>query len=507
MPIYVNTNVSSLVAQRNLGNASSTLQTSMQRISSGLRINSARDDAAGLSVSTKMGTLVRSLDQTVRNANDGVSLAQTAEGAIGEIQNMLQRGRELAVQSANGSLSGQDRIDLASEWTALVAEVTRVASTASFNGVNLLDGSYTGQSFQIGTESSGTISFSMVNMTAGALGGSALGTNTYSTSVTGELGAEIASSGTSYTSSFTAGDLTLNGYRINAGSSDGVSASYATASAIAKAAAINAVTSSTGVVATVNSLALLGASFCGDASAYATAIADSELLINGVSIGALGAASGMVQRASDLAAAINAVKSTTGVTASLVVNSALSGRVSLYAADGRNISIVASTAASGGVIGLGIAQAGGSTTYVSTITLTSTSSSGITIGGTSSATFGLSNELGLNAASVSSGAGVSAIDLTTQSGAQAALAVLDKALVQTSSQRASLGAIQSRFNSAIATNQATSENLSIARGRIRDADFALETANLTRSQILQQAAASMSTQANSASSLALSLLQ
>src|ERR1700754_1715157 len=171
MSLSINTNVSSLTAQRNLGASQSSLATSMQRLSSGLRINSAKDDAAGLAIANRMTSQIRGMDQAVRNANDGISLAQTAEGALGEVTNNLQRIRELAVQSSNATNSPSDRTALNSEVNQLVSEIDRVSKQSDFNGTKLLDGSFNSQLFQVGANAGQTIQVSKIaNTTAAALG-------------------------------------------------------------------------------------------------------------------------------------------------------------------------------------------------------------------------------------------------------------------------------------------------------------------------------------------------
>src|SRR5688572_26811910 len=197
MPQVINMNIASMNAQRNLNQSQSALQTSLQRLSSGLRINSAKDDAAGLAITERFTSQIRGLNQASRNANDAISLSQTAEGALGEISNNVQRIRELAVQSANATNSASDRAALQNEVSQLVSEIDRVASQTAFNGVNLLDGSFTSQAFQVGANAGQTISISSISSArTSALGAS------YSASATG--GAVTANG-------LASGDLTING--------------------------------------------------------------------------------------------------------------------------------------------------------------------------------------------------------------------------------------------------------------------------------------------------------
>lgn len=484
----INTNVASLNAQRNLSTNNSALTTSLQRLSSGLRINSAKDDAAGLAIADRFTTQIRGSNQAARNANDAISLAQTAEGDLAQIGTNLQRIRELAVQSANASNSATDRVSLNNEASQLISEIDRVASASSFNGVKLLDGTFTTQTFQVGANntSNDRVSITAISSARSAALGVGSGSS-YSTTAT---------SAAVTTTALTAGMLSINGVAVGASTSDGVSTANATASAIAKVAAINAVSGSTGVTATVAATAVAGTSV----TAGTTAITAGSITINGVDIGAIAAGSALagVDRGGAVAAAINAKTTQTGVTATF---STSTGAVALSAADGRNIVLVnGATAGSSGLAA--------SATTLAGFTLSSTSSAGITIAdGTGAGSTATGLTLGYTAATATAGAGVSSLDLTTASGAQAALATIDTALASVNSSRASLGAYQNRFSSAINSLQTTSENLSASRSRIQDTDFAAETAALTRSQILQQAGTAMLAQANSLPNNVLTLLR
>ena len=475
----INTNVASLNAQRNLGKSQGALQTSLQRLSSGLRINSAKDDAAGLAISNRMSTQIRGLNQAVRNANDGISVAQVAEGAMQETTNNLQRIRELAVQAANASNSASDRQALNAEVTQLVAEINRAATSTTFNGVKVLDGSFSSQAFQIGANKGETISFSVGSMKADSLGvgnTSGYSTTTNSTATTGAL---------------VAGGLSLNGFQVGATTDDGVSQSgNADGSAIAIANAINAISGDSGVNASVNANTLTTTVTAGGTDI-------SGLEINGVSITAALTASAAAA-STEFAAAVNAVTDQTGVTAT--VTNATAGSVTLTAADGRNITI-GNASTGGGAGGSGLSNG----TTFGTVTLSSSGSAGITIGGSQAANAGL--VAGFDAASVVAGAGVSTIDISTVSGAENALAIVDAALSKVDSERANLGAIQNRLDSTIANLSNISENVASARSRVQDADFAKETAELTRNQILQQAGTAMLAQANQLPQSVLSLLQ
>jgi flagellin len=492
MAAFINTNIASLNSQRNLNGSQNGLTTSLQRLSSGLRINSAKDDAAGLAITERMSAQIRGNDQAARNANDGISLAQTAEGDLGQIGANLQRIRELAVQSANGSNSASDRASLNNEATSLIAEIDRVASSSSFNGNKLLDGTFTSQSFQVGANGTANDRISIDAISSAKASSLGVGSgSSYTTNL---------AVGTSVTSAaLAAGDLAVNGYSIGATTADGVSFANSNASGIAKAAAINAVTAQTGVTATVGATSAVGV--VATAAGASTATSAGDVLINGVDIGAIGAGSTAVDRGTQTAAAINSKTAQTGVTASADT----AGIVTLSAADGRNITVKTTTA--GGVgTGLNAAASSAGTTTTSKLTLSSTGSAGITLGGTAGLT-ATGQTVGYTAATATAGAGVSSLDLSTASGAQAALTTLDSALATVNSSRASLGAYQNRFSSVVTSLQTTSENLSASRSRIQDTDFAKETASLTRGQILQQAGTAMLAQANSLPNGVLALLR
>ena len=480
MAAFINTNLSSLNSQRNLNASQNSLTTSLQRLSSGLRINSAKDDAAGLAISERMSSQIRGNDQAARNANDGISLAQTAEGDLGQISSNLQRIRELAVQSANGSNSASDRASLNNEATSLIAEIDRVASSSSFNGLKLLDGSFTAQSFQVGANNTSNDRIA-INAIASAKA-SSLGVGSGSSYAT-----NLAQGAAVSTAALSAGDLAINGYQVGATAADGVSFANSTGSGIAKAAAINAITAQTGVTASVSASTATGIA----ASTPTAGVSANDVVINGVDIGAIAASTNAVDRGTQTAAAINAKSAQTGVTAS----SSTAGVVSLAAADGRNITVV-TTAAGGTGTGLNAGTSSAGTTTTSKLTLSSTGSAGITLGGSAGLT-ATGQTVGYTAATATAGAGVSSLDLTTAAGAQAALTTLDSALANVNNSRASLGAYQNRFSSVVTSLQTTSENLSASRSRIQDTDFAKETASLTRGQILQQAGTALLAQANS----------
>ena len=492
MASFINTNLASLNAQRNLTTSQSSLATSLQRLSSGLRINGAKDDAAGLAISDRLTSQINGSNQAARNANDGISLAQTAEGDLAQIGSNLQRVRELAVQASNASNSASDRASLNNEATQLISEIDRVASSSSFNGVKLLDGSFTSQSFQVGANNTANDRISIASIASAK--SASLGVGSGSSYSTASAGAAVG------TTALAAGDLAINGFSIGAATSDGVSFATPSASGIAVAAAINAATGSTGVTATVGTTAVAGTTVTG----FASATAAGDVKINGVDIGALGAAGSAAERGGQTAAAINAKSSQTGVTATF---NTTTGAVALAAADGRNVTVTTTAAATAVKTGLGSGGAAATTTS-SAVSLSSAGSAGITISdvsGAGAAASGLT--VGFTAATATAGAGVSSLNLGTAAGAQSALGTIDAALAGVNSSRAALGAYQNRFSSAVASLQTTSENLTASRSRIQDTDFAHETAALTRGQILQQAGTAILAQANSLPQGVLALLR
>jgi flagellin len=242
MPSIINTNLNSLNVQNNMSKSQSSLQTSLTRLSSGLRINGASDDAAGLSISDRMTSQVRGFSQAARNANDAISLAQTAEGSLGAVGNNLQRIRELALQSANSTNSASDRKALNAEAQQLLSEVQRVATSTQFNGLNLLDGTFSSAQFQVGANANQTISVSMAGATTNSLG-SFGGAGKSLTQTTG------GNAGLTATAWSNASTIAINGTTIGASVAT-TAAGFTAGSAAAKAAAINAQTSVTGVTAT-----------------------------------------------------------------------------------------------------------------------------------------------------------------------------------------------------------------------------------------------------------------
>jgi len=507
----INTNTSAIAAQNSLRTSGLNQTTAMERLSSGIRINSAKDDAAGLAITTRMTANIRGLNAAIRNANDGISLTQTAEGSLSSIGDNLQRIRELAVQSANSTNNATDRAALHAEASQLVSEIDRIAANATFNGIKLLDGSYQDQNLQVGAgnEFNDRISISIASAKSSSLGVG--GGSSYST-VVNSTTAGVGST------ALLSGALSINGFVVGAASTDGVSSTGSDSSGIAVAAAINAVSGQSGVTASVikteQAGTAVGNSTVG-ATGYSAVLASGAVAINGVSLGTIEAASSNIARGAQMTAAINAKSGQTGVIAEF---STTDGAVKLSASDGRNIEIKiasAGTAITSAMTGLthttGSTGGSGVTTVVrSSIKLSSSNASGITIGGITSAgvaAAGLSSATAYTAATATAGAGVSTVDLTTATGSQTALSTLDKAINTITDARASMGAYQNRLNASIANLETSSMNLQASRSRILDTDYAKETTNLAKSQIIQQAATAMLAQANQSAQSVLSLLK
>jgi flagellin len=484
MASTINTNIQSLTAQRNLSMSQASLTTSMQRLSSGLRINSAKDDAAGLAITDRMTSQIRGLNQAARNANDGISLAQVAEGALGSVSNNLQRIRELAVQAANATNSASDRKAINAEANQLVAELDRIATTTQFNGKNLLDGSASTSVFQVGANANQTITTTTGNFR----------TNNY--------GAQLASS-ENVVSTATATPTSLAGTIVINGAKSATVTLGTGGSAGSAAAAINGVTEDTGVTAAAINISEL--KFTTTTGTVALAVKGASATASNISFTiASNDAAGLATAVS----AFNEVSGSTGITASL--NAAKDGLI-LRSSAGDNITITNNSATAAGT--LAARDTASATLAFATTAALAAGAAASTVGSVE-----LSSEKGYSVDAASTSAlfttgtasvlnTVSKIDLTTVDGATKALKVADAALATVNSQRADFGAIQSRFESTVSNLAVTSENASASRSRIQDADFASETANLSRAQILQQAGTAMVAQANQLPQGVLALLR
>lgn len=569
MALTVNTNVASLNTQKNLNKASDALSTTMQRLSSGLKINSAKDDAAGLQISNRLTSQINGLNVAVKNANDGISIAQTAEGAMQESTNLLQRMRELALQSANGSNSDEDRASLQQEFNALSGELTRIANTTTFGGRNLLDGSFGTSSFQVGANANETINVSLSSVASKDLKGSY--STASSTGSASDLSASVVGSANAIS-----GSATATGTRaFLATETVGVSGNVLvgdTAISIADTDTIadvvtkfNEKTSETGVTASVDdsgNLVLTGSSdfTIGNADSAPTADVLGAL---GVTGGSVTATTGLANDASitvngqdfdfasgstidDVVAAFNtqeaaaATADKTNVTASNE-----NGRLVFKSSDGQDITLEDNTGGSLKALGLtsgtteATLQSDTSVTLNGTeiklskgsdmdsiVTAINTASTGVTASKNDDGTLTLSSDEDFTVADGAAGTGLAALGLTAGSntavtqettvsnldissveGSQIAVQVLDGAMQQIDSERAKLGAVQNRFDSTVSNLQNIAENASSARSRVQDADFAAETAELAKQQTLQQASTAILAQANQLPSAVLSLLQ
>ena len=491
MALSVVTNTASLNAQRNLTKSGEGLATAMQRLSSGMRINSARDDAAGLQISNRLTSQIGGLGVAQRNANDGISMAQTAEGAMQESTNILQRMRDLALQAANGSNSASDREALQKEVSALQTELTRIAETTSFGDTQLLNGSFGTRSFQVGANANETISIGLSSIKA-----SDIGTNKadLSSLTAGGLGQVAAAAATADTT----GGNNVAGSSYDITGKSGTTINITTAAdeeASSIATKFNAVTGTTGVSADARTQVELS---------NITAVGNVSFTLNGSVISA-------TADLNEIANAINEKSGQTRVAATI----SDTGTLMLTDETGKDIKIdnFKEAGATGTIDAKGVSYDG----TVSTVTNTlgaATGTDSTVIGGTirlnSTESYAVTgNDASLanaTTAQVSTLNAVGTVDINTQDGAQNALDVIDGALSQIDSQRASLGAIQNRFSHTISNLANIQENVSASRSRIQDTDFAVETANMTKNQILQQAGTSILAQANQIPQAAISLI-
>ncbi|SEF92529.1 flagellin N-terminal helical domain-containing protein [Nitrosomonas ureae] len=569
MSQVINSNIASLTAQRNLNSSQSSLNTSLERLSSGLRINSAKDDAAGLAISERMSTQIRGLNQANRNANDGISLTQTAEGALTEIGNNLQRIRELSVQASNATNTASDRAALQAEVTQLTSEIQRVATQTQFNGMNLLDGSFGTFNLQVGANANQTISASSGNFQTNSFGNYRIGGLAAFTSggvgdlVAGTIGANSNAIGNAVLVSGTTGDTSgVNGaaaagdFRISTSSGNFDVYYRAGASAAEIASSINKAGS--GVNASATTEVVLGAATGSGAgflqnTTYSFAIStDYSDPTNANTVDpkftTISFKTGGADDASDVDSgnylstaikAFNDASAKTGFTAEAVQTEDGYWAIKLSNTNGNDLRILnnsydntgaaigitvsdiavldgdtgttdslADTLAGGGLDATtGVWTNGNGAWYTGKVTLDSAQSFSVT---TAVADVFQDAATPGTAAAGTYGAqlqATNAVDVTSYDAAQRTLSIVDAALSTVNSQRANFGALQNRLESTMSNLQSTSENLSASRSRIRDADFAAESANLTRSQILQQAGVAMLAQANQLPNNVLSLLR
>ena len=525
MAMVINTNVSSLTAQRNLAKTGLGLETAMARLSSGLRINSAKDDAAGLAISERMTAQVNGLNQARRNANDGISVAQTAEGALQTSGDILQRIRTLSVQSANDTNSSADRQALQAEVSQLISEFDRIATTTQFNGLNLLDGNFSKTQFQVGANANQTITFGIGSTKAVDMASFGVSGDVTASSTMVGASAAVSDGSASNVNRFQTQDLLIK--------SKGMAGTVnlqASMSADKIAASINAQQSNTGgVTARAETYAFLTLSNSSGQMAM-------DFNLNGVGIQAF-SSNGSTDM-DGLVTSINDRSGATGVVAQKVdvpgTGNAGTYRVQLFAADGRDIKMTSVTAASGtggatsSALGLqGAYDNNGTVTTVGSLASFSATGSvngnrnstvggrviiandtaytlTSTIGGTTGGLFAVGSTA--TVAGAKTGA-LSTVDISTVLGSNKALGIIDAALSRVNNTRANLGALQNRFQMTIDNLQTTSDNLAASRSRIKDADFAEETATMSRWNVLQSAGTAMLAQANQGPQAAMQLLR
>lgn len=493
MASVINTNIASLNSQRNLTASQGSLSTSLQRLSSGLRINSAKDDAAGLAISDRMSSQIRGMTQATRNANDGVSLAQTAEGALSSSGDILQRIRELAVQSSNATNSSSDRQALQTEVGQLAQELNRIAQTTTFNGQALLDGTMGTATFQVGADANQTIQATGANFLTNTYGNNRVENN--------QIAAQATTSATAATGGAT---IEINGLR---GSATYTTVNNDTAKSIASG--INKLTADTGVTASARTDVNL--TMGGDESYTLELVGDNTTAGDQATV-SFSVGTG-ADSAADYAAGINAINAQSAKTGITAQYDEKNGGLKLSHASGADIKVTNANTVANTTLDVATYEVDGDLTA----SISSINPADVAIGHgrvtfDSEGSFSIEDSgsglaVGAAATGVSDLKAVSDLDVTTFDGAQLAIKIADAALSAVNTQRSNFGALQSRFSSTIANLSATTENLSASRSRIVDTDFAAETASLTRSQILQQAGTAMLAQANSLPNGVLSLLR
>jgi len=561
MGSVIQTNVSSLNSQRNLYSSNNALSTSFQRLSSGLRINSARDDAAGLQLSNRLTAQIGGLNQAARNANDGISLAQTAEGALQESTNLLLRIRDLSVQSASGSLGSSERAALQQEVGQLQSELNRIADTTAFGGTNLLDGTFGSRSFQVGSSSNESVAISIGSARGDSVGLNSLVLNanapaaTLATAATAGFGAIAIGGGTAPgfgSTATTAGDgsqfvrnvglgvtaaITATGtaaFSITGGLGRAeITVALTTAATLLEAvdlelnageiaAAVNRFSSDSGVTADARTIIQLGGAL--DAGGEDLLEEGTYTLrLYGDNAVAVDVAASVTDSydLSGLADAINATTSETGVIAI-----AEGASVTLINENGSNIGlgnivfVGAETTVTNSSFNIKTLNYAGTRAIATNVSFTAGTATGTGFqasgqvqlnGGASAFNVANANSLAGHLTTATNDASslqsATSIDISTAASAQNAINIVDGALASIDATRASLGAVQNRFNSTISNLQNISENASASRSRIRDTDYAAETAELAKNQVLQQAGLSILAQANSSAQSVLSLLQ
>lgn len=490
MGFRINTNIGAMNAHMSATMNNRELDNSLSRLSSGLRINKAADDASGMTIANSLRAQSKGLGQAIANANDGIAVAQTADGALDEYSNIIQTVRTKSIQAASDGQSADSRSAIQKDITKLLEEAQNIALTTSFNGQKLFDGSYQNKSFQIGAYANETVGISIDSARTTTLGMFALKEGTEAT-----------------TTAFGAADFTINNVATTASvagsTSDNINALAQTAgSAVQKAAIINSITSSTGVTATANTNVTGGLAVAGGS------ITTGTVFINGVDLGAVDFSTN--DSTGTLAAAFNRISDQTGITAKIVSG----GKLELSSADGYNVEL--STTAGGGTVaasadtikmfgtGSTVAVNGAATgaltvTELGTITLESDSA--IAVGGAAVAAGGFT------ATTYSVGNSISTADVTTNTAAQLTIKKADHALKQIDTIRSGLGSVQNQLESTIRNISVTQVNVASAESQIRDVDFAAESANFSKRNILAQSGSYAMSQANAVQQNVLRLLQ
>ncbi|SFV64233.1 Flagellin [hydrothermal vent metagenome] len=474
MGFRINTNIGAMNAHRNSVQTNLGLDKSLQRLSSGLRINTAADDASGLAIANQLKAQASGLGQAIRNANDGVGVAQTADGALEEYENIINTVRTKAIQAASDGQNVDSRKAIQADISKLLEEAQNIAKTTSFNGQNLLDGTFTDKAFHIGAYSNETVNISI---------GSAQTT---------QVGAHVNKEGNSVNDDTTsqaaalAADFAINGTTTGVSKTDTATGANTTAhdegSAWAKAIAINGVEGKTGVHATAET------TVTGTAAVTAGSIAAGDLTINGVDIGAVTVSNNDADNA--LINAINKVSNQTNVTASLD-----GGTLKLYAADGSDIVLGGANSTDA------ITHTGdNSSTIYNSGKLTLTSGNAVTISGTVTDT-------GLTATTYSTDSALNTVDVTSRSAAEDAIITTDFALKQLDAIRSNIGSTQNQLESTVRNISVTQVNVAAAESQIRDVDFAAESANFAKHNILAQSGTYAMSQANAVQQNVLRLLQ
>ncbi|SUD77520.1 flagellin [Pseudomonas putida] len=482
MALTVNTNIASITTQGNLTKASNAQTTSMQRLSSGLRINSAKDDAAGLQIANRLTSQINGLGQAVKNANDGISIAQTAEGAMQASTDILQKMRTLALSSATGSLSAEDRKSNNDEYQALTAELNRISETTTFGGQKLLDGSYGTKAIQVGANANETINLSLDNVSAKSIGSQQVKSVGITPTEKGIAGGDITVTGSGETKTVT----------LVEGSS-----AKSTAAQLNGAVGGLTATASTEVQFDVSATAI---------GAAATKSANFDLTVGGQKVSFVGV--------TDTAGLADQLKSNAAKLGISVNYDESNGSLSVKSDTGENLVFSASDA--GAAAGIKVSAKDGDGKYGTAANLSATTD--ITVTGQVSLDSakgyalngdGVKGLFGGAAATTATSekTKISDTTVTDATSAQNALAVIDKAIGSIDSVRSGLGATQNRLQTTVDNLQNIQKNSTAARSTVQDVDFASETAELTKQQTLQQASTAILSQANQLPSSVLKLLQ